>query len=97
MKTKLPNIIESVEEAKGFLTELYNNGEGFNPEDGALNIEFEYDDGTVKPTWNECLQLDRLMDMCEKYLDTCEFLLELFNDEVFGNSNEIINKYYGAQ
>lgn len=94
MKTKLPNTIESVEEAKSFLTELYNNGEGFNPEDGALNIEFEYNDNTAKPTWSECLQLDRLMDMCELYLDTCEFLLELFNNELFGEENEIIKEHY---
>ena len=35
MKTKIPDSIKTIEESKTFLTDLYNNGESFHPEDDA--------------------------------------------------------------
>ena len=38
MKTKLPEKITNVDEAKEFLTALHSNGEQFHPEDDANDI-----------------------------------------------------------
>ena len=38
MKTKLPEKITTVDEAKALLTELHNNSESFHPEDDATDI-----------------------------------------------------------
>lgn len=82
MKTILPQSINTVEEAKAFLTDLHNNGEAYHPEDNAASV------GHLKGhklTKGECWQLDKLMG--EIYglqganikmdFDPCEFLLQL--------------------
>lgn len=38
MKTTLPTAINTIEEAKTFLTELNTNGEAYHPEDDAHDI-----------------------------------------------------------
>lgn len=84
MKTVLPQSINTVEEAKGFLTELSRNNEAYHPEDSAASI------GTLNEhilTESECLQLDKLMgeiyslkgneDYRNMVFDSCDFLLQL--------------------
>ena len=39
MKTKLPEKISTVQEAKAFLSDLYYNNESYHPEDSAHGIE----------------------------------------------------------
>lgn len=59
MKTKLPDSIKTVEEAKAFLTELHNNGESYHPEDDAVDIE--WGEGVEPPTAAEAFHLNSLM------------------------------------
>jgi len=83
MKTVLPTSINTVEEAKKFLTELHNNNETFHPEDDAHTIVWE----TSSPTKEECDQINKLMseiyafpgneDSQNMVFDPCEFLLSL--------------------
>lgn len=86
MKTRLPNHITTIEEAKTFLKELYDNDETFHPEDDAHDIAWNLPDNLV-PTHEECEKLNHLMDdiydlpgndgrHCGKMIfDPCEFLL----------------------
>jgi hypothetical protein len=57
MKTVLPTSITTVEEAKAFLTDLYDNGEMFHPEDNAHDVVWQ----TCTPTYKEKEQLNKLM------------------------------------
>lgn len=58
MKTNLDRKIKSWDEAKLFLTELYNNDEAYHPEDDAFDIEWD----TCNPTDSEKTQLNKLMN-----------------------------------
>lgn len=91
MKTKLPESITSVEEAKQLLTDLHNNNEEFHPEDSAFDIDWQ----TTEVTDEEKSQLDKLMNDIYSLPDTwsinnpegfdpCEFTIFL-NPEVFPN------------
>lgn len=86
MKTTLPQAIETIEQAKAFLTDLYNNNEIYHPEDDAHDIVWE----TVNPTEQEREQLNKLMEDIynldgnngnhyKPKFDPCDFLLTLIN------------------
>lgn len=84
MKTVLPSSIETIEQAKAYLTDLYNNGEAYHPEDSAEGIAWFLPFNQI-PTDNECRQLNKLMDDIYRIakgtdFDPCEFLLELDPD-----------------
>jgi hypothetical protein len=79
MKTVLPERINSIEEAKDFLTALYNNRESFHPEDDAHDILWDND---ATPTPAECDNLNDLMSDIYGVakgtdFDPCGFILEL--------------------
>ena len=84
MKTTLPQSIETAEQAKQLLTNLYNNGESFHPEDDATDIEWAT---CEEPTEAECILLNKLMadiydlpgneNPMNMAFDPCEFLLSL--------------------
>lgn len=85
MKTKLPESITTVEQAKEFLTELHRNGEQFHPEDDAHDIHWN---SGIKPTEAQRDRLNKLMadiyrlpgnDMSPQNMvfDPCGFLLKL--------------------
>ncbi len=56
LKTKLPESIKSVDEAKAFLRELHANGEHYHPEDDAHQINWD----TCTPTETEKDKLNKL-------------------------------------
>ena len=58
MKTTLPSKITTVEEAKAFLTDLFNNKESYDPIEDAHDIVWT----TCEPTDEEMDQLNNLMD-----------------------------------
>jgi hypothetical protein len=60
MKTKTPNYINSVEEAKDFLRDLFNNGEAYNPEDDAIDV-IKVDSGDRVFTDDEAEEMNVLM------------------------------------
>lgn len=82
MKTSLPQSIQTIDQAKVLLTDLYNNGESFHPEDDATQIEWDTCD---EPTEAECILLNKLMgdiydlpgnDNCMNMaFDPCMFIL----------------------
>lgn len=59
MKTVLPAEIKTIEQAKTFLTDLYNNGESFHPEDSAHDIVWG---ACETPSFEDRQQLDVLME-----------------------------------
>lgn len=79
LKTKLPETIKTIPEAKIFLATLYFNGESFHPEDSIKSIVWN-----ISPTEPELNLLDRLMadvyniagNVTPKF-DPCKFILEL--------------------
>lgn len=75
MKTQLPLEIKTIKGAEQFLTDLYNNGESFHPEDDAHEIIWS----GKAPTESECNQLNELMDAIYQLedFDPCEHLLKL--------------------
>ena len=86
MKTILPPKIETVEQAKAFLTDLFNNNEVYHPEEDAHYIVWE----TVNPSEQERDKLNELMEDIYNLdgnngnhhspkFDPCEFLLNLIN------------------
>ena len=77
MKTKLPKRINTISEAKAFLTALHNNGEAFHPDDDAHDIVWN----TSTPTNQELDLLNTLMgDILNlNGFDPYEFLLNLIN------------------
>lgn len=84
MKTVLPSSIETIEQAKAYLTDLYNNGESYHPEDGAENVSWNLHANDI-PTETECIFMDKLMNDIYRIakgtdFDPCEFLLELDPD-----------------
>ena len=80
MITTLPTSINTIEEAKAFLTELHKNGESYHPEDSAHDI-INTETNKLVFTYDEALQLDRLMDeitaATEDGTFACEFLWKL--------------------
>lgn len=58
MKTQLPEAINTIDEAKQFLTALRNNNESYCPEDDAREIVWETCEA---PTPEECKKLNKLM------------------------------------
>lgn len=57
MKTTLPNKITTLEEAKAFLTDLFNNGESYDPMEDAHDINW----ANCEPTDEEKDQLNELI------------------------------------
>ena len=74
MKTTLPDSITSIVEAKKFLSNLYENGELFHPEDDAHEIAWICE----PPTYEEEEKLNNLMDQVNSFpiFDPCEYCLE---------------------
>jgi hypothetical protein len=85
MRTRLPLRIDTVEEAKEFLTDLYNNGEAYHPEDDAHDIIWVGTEVSMfeKDRLNELMQniydlpcnSDRYPDLG---FDPCEHINEMF-------------------
>lgn len=93
MKTNLPESINSIEEAKDFLRNLYINGESFHPEDDAHNISWG---ACEEPTPEECDKLNNLMsDIYEVAkgtdFDPCGYILELDPDYVRMRDEDLKN------
>ena len=66
IKTTLPERITSLEEAKKYLTALYNNGESYHPDDDAADCL----QGISK---KDAKNMDSLMDqVCEIFKDNKE-------------------------
>jgi len=91
MKTTLPEAIRTIDEAKSFITELYQNGESYHPEDDAHEIIWNLPD-KQKPTPDQCVQLNKLFndiyDLVDiqspvgpHEFDPCGFLLDLFYED----------------
>jgi hypothetical protein len=84
MKTKLPESINTVGEATAFLTELFNNGEAFHPEDAAQDILWALPEDQ-RPTWYECIRLNTLMNECfhvDPDFDPCAVFCDLLQTEM---------------
>jgi len=83
MKTIIPSVITTSEDAKKFLTDLFSNGEAYHPEDSAQDIiNFETRENIF--TNVEAYSLDELMmqvyDVAD--FDPCELLMDLgFNND----------------
>ena len=78
MKTNLDQPITNADEAKAYLTELFNNGESYHPEDDANDIIWT----DFEPTEEELNRLNENMELVYKVadFDPCGFLLKLMND-----------------
>lgn len=86
IKTKLPEAITTVEEAKQLLTDLHNNLESYHPEDDASDCIGHL------ATEDECNLLNKLMDdiyalngtdnphLCPVF-DPCDFLLNIVDKD----------------
>lgn len=74
MKTALPNQISTLEQAKSYLKNLYENGDSYHPEDSAADCFENIDAETAK-------RMDDLMDQVYSFaseeFDPCMFILEL--------------------
>lgn len=89
MKTKLPEQITTVEEAKAFLTELHKNGESYHPEDDANDIVsgigthpglhlFNQEEGDkLNKLMNDIYDIPGNQDIHKMVFDPCGFLLDL--------------------
>lgn len=80
LKTTLPDHISNFEQAKKYLTDLFNNGEHYHCEDSAADC-FE---GLHE---QDAHHMDFLMEEVYKYFtennaDPCEFLLTLMNHTI---------------
>lgn len=60
LRTKLPDTITTVAEAKSFLIELIKNDEHFHPDDDANEVNWSLPK-TQMPTKSQCKQLNNLM------------------------------------
>lgn len=100
MKTKLPEAITTIEEAKAFLRELHSNGELWHPEDSAHDMMpwHGMPEDEPRPTTEQCNQLDKLMQDIydlpgnkDKYpdllFDPCGYGLQI-------NAIAVLNQYY---
>ena len=77
MRTQLPFSIDTVEEAREFLQELFDNDESYHPEDDAHDIIWN---GTTV----DMFEKDRLNELMEDMrelegFDACEFLMDLID------------------
>jgi hypothetical protein len=98
MKTVLPVSIQTIEQAKVFLTDLYNNGESYHPEDDAHDCM-----PLSVATAAECDQLNKLMEEIydlpgndgshgnDMAFCPCGFLLSLDPDYNSGDNAEYHN------
>jgi len=79
MRTVLPTVIESVEAAKVFMTLLHNNGEAFDPEEDAYDIDWSFLDVDEQPSELELVKLNMLMDEMLRMpgFEVQEFLMDL--------------------
>lgn len=87
MKTILPNAINTIDEAKQFLNELYKNKEAYHPEDDAHDVIWNSVPKEEWPNPIECDQLNKLMDdiyglkgnedHMNMELDPCGYLMDL--------------------
>lgn len=102
MLTKLPQSINTVQEAKNFLTSLALNNESYHPDDNAHEIIWI---NKPIPTFEECEQLNKLMSdiftdsilgpidpETKNYSNLCpyEFLIA-FDNNTFDNTNNRYN------
>ena len=75
LKTNLNRTIDATKEAEEFLTELFQNGEGFHTDDSSFDLNWSEINRIV--SYSEKKQLDRLMDQVHEYLnDPAEFVLD---------------------
>lgn len=76
LRTNVNRVIKTKEDAEAYLTELFNNGESYHPEDNAHDIIWN----TASPTSWEKKKLNRLMKQVNTIpnFDPCDFLNELF-------------------
>jgi len=80
LKTKLPDTIRTIEQAKSYLTELHKNGESYHPDESAFEIVWQFEGD---PPRHQLLSLDRLMDQIHKIegFNACDFLNSLIEQE----------------
>lgn len=82
LKTTLPDQINNIEDAKKYLSELYNNGESYHPDDDASDILFEGDECVDSYT---AIKMNALMDRIyflakNTDFDPCGYILSLNPD-----------------
>lgn len=81
MKTKLPQSINTIDEAKNFLTNLSNNGESYHPEDDATDLAgdiFTKEEGEkLNSLMNDIYNLEGNNSASDMVFDPCEFILNL--------------------
>jgi hypothetical protein len=75
MKTHLPEKIKGINHAEKFLTELYENGEAFHPDDDAHEVVW----ANAQVSFAEEEKLNLLMEQISNLrgFDPCGFLLGL--------------------
>jgi len=83
MKTNLDRTITTQDEAEDFLSELFENGESFHPEDDAHQIIWSCNPA---PTDEECDKLNTLISQIYNLpnypeFDPCEYFCELHEEE----------------
>jgi len=78
MKTIIPAVITTSEHAKQFLTDLFNNGEAYHPEDSAFDIVVLSTEHRAF-TDNEAEKLNEAMEQVYDVadFDPCELLMDL--------------------
>jgi len=77
MKTKIPEKIETKEEAEAFLLELHRNGEAYHPDDDAHEILWKDADVSKK----DRNALNKTMDQIYALgVDPCEILCDINED-----------------
>lgn len=107
MKTKLPKVINTISQAKRFLTELYKNEESYHPEDDANDIVGDLF------TKEEADQLNKLMNDIynlpgnnsaqDMAFDPCQWLLDIDlhhypdMDDIDKQQAEILLKAYSRE
>lgn len=86
MKTLLPAKIETVEQAKQFLSDLHSNNETFHPEDDATQLvgdPFNQQEGTqLNKLMSDIYNLEGNNSAQDMIFDPCQFLLELDPDYI---------------
>jgi len=77
MKTTIPSVITTSEDAKKFLTDLFNNGEAYHPEDSAFDIENMYGERLFSDEESSLMNeaMWQVYDVAD--FDPCELLLDL--------------------
>lgn len=77
MRTQLPEKIETVEQAKQFLSDLHKNKELYHPEDDARDIEWN---SCEKPSVKELNKLNQLMNQVyNQDFDPCGYIIDNLN------------------